>query len=367
MKVFLLKTPEYNEEGFIDVHRLLETFEGPIEFIKVDVEFDAEKFPFLKKFYPDFKFKYPSDSTKILFDNTYDVPLSWKELFSLCDYYRETFKIEKNDFVVLLTERRNALNWFSADNNERSFFVHVNEWETYTNSNPKYPIAYQIVENILQILMKSDITNPENAHIHKKPLGCMNDMCNNKEDVILKLQTANICDACLTKIHDENVDEDILHQAFMIFEGVRNELIYKKRLNPKSKVKQYPVSVTKDDKIMIYDLNKEIRLTPLYKALYLFYLSRTEGVLFKDLVDHQSEILSIYKRLSISDDLSEIEERIKILVNPLENSFNIAKSKINKSIADLLGEPLSKFYKIDGNRGKPFKINISRSLVQYKQ
>ncbi|TAG58974.1 MAG: hypothetical protein EAZ27_01125 [Cytophagales bacterium] len=142
MKIYLLKTPDLSEQEFNNVYNLLDTFEGPLEFLKVDFEFDTDKFAFLKKFYPDFKFKYESDITKTKFDNERSIPLSWRELFSLCAHYRHSFNLLSTDFVVLLTNRRNALNWFSAFDNDKNIFVHTNEWETYTNANPKYPIAH---------------------------------------------------------------------------------------------------------------------------------------------------------------------------------------------------------------------------------
>lgn len=366
MTIYLLKTPELSEEKFQNTCNLLETFEGPLKFLKVDLEFDKEKFPFLKKFYPDFKFKYASDVTKIEFNQDRGTPLSWQELFSLCTHYRETFNIEKTDFVVLLTSRRNALNWFSSVDNSQNIFVHTNEWDSFTNANPKYPIAYQVLENIMQFLMKLDIENLNEPNIHKNPKGCMNDFCNNKEDVILKLQTANICDKCMEKIHAENIDTEIIEQAFRIFEGVRNELIFKKRTTIQKKAAQLPLTITNRNKILIDKLNLEIRLKPMEKALYIFYLKQKEGVLFKNMVDYQSDLFEIYGKISTSDDTEVQEERIRLLVNPLENSFNVQKARINKTITDLLGEEIAQFYKIDGTAGNPFKINLSKDLIQFQ-
>lgn len=56
--------------------------------------------------------------------------------------------------------------------------------------------------------------------------GCMNDFCNNKTQIIIKLQTANICDTCVQKIKDEKVDTKILKQARTILDGIRNEFVF---------------------------------------------------------------------------------------------------------------------------------------------
>lgn len=134
MKIYLIKTPEYNSESFKDVCELLCSFDGALDFISSEYEFDKEEFPFLKKFNLDFLFKYDSPLKKVNYNNGQELPLSWRELFSLCEYYRSKFNIENTDFVVLLTSRRNALNWFSHCSNKKAF-VHTGDWELFTNAN----------------------------------------------------------------------------------------------------------------------------------------------------------------------------------------------------------------------------------------
>lgn len=365
MRIYLLKTPEFSEDEFHNVFSFLETFEGPLEFLKVDLDFDKEKFPFLKKFYPEFKFKYESDITKIEFDNERGAPLSWRELFSLCQYYRKTFNIESTDFVVLLTNRRNALNWFSAFDKNKNIFVHTNEWETFTNANPKYPIAYQVVENVIQQLMKLDIDNTNSEFIHKTPNGCMNDFCDNKKEVILKLKTADICETCRNKIQSEKIDNKVIEQAFRIFDGVRNELIFKIQPQPQQ---QPPITITNQNKIFIGNL--EIRLTPLRKTLYLFFLKNKQinekGILFNNLSDFGAELLNIYKKVTVTGDLERINNSINSLVSQRGNSFAMEKAKINSIISETLGDNLATEYIISGQRLKPFKINLSKDLIQFQ-
>lgn len=366
MRVYLIKTPEFSEEEFQNIYNLLETFEGPLEFLKIDLDFDKEKFPFLKKFYRDFKFKYESDTSKIYLNNERGMPLSWRELFSLCTYYRETFKIEICDFVVLLTNRRNALNWFSAFDINRNIFVHTNEWDSFTNANPKYPIAYQIIENVMQFFMKLDIGNPNDPNIHFKPRGCMNDFCNNKGDVIIKMQTANICNDCMKKIHTENIENNLIAQAFRIFDGVRNELIFKTRAINHNNTIQYAITVTKQNRIFVGDL--EIRLTPLRKTLYLFFLRNKlvneNGILFNELSNYYQDLLKIYMKLTVSSEQEVIETRINSLVNSLGNTFAMEKSKINSIISDTLGQDLADSYIISGQRLMSYKIKLSSDLIQ---
>ena len=72
--------------------------------------------------------------------------------------------------------------------------------------------------------------------------------------------------------------------------------------------------------------NIEIKLKPLEKTIYRFYLEHPEGVRFSDLRDHQ-EALSKYYMNYINDDDGDreyvkrvIDERIEKLVNITNNS-----------------------------------------------
>lgn len=364
MKIYLIKTPEYESEYFRDVCEFLSSFDGALEFVASEYVFDKTQFPFLQKFYPDFKFKYDSDIKKLNFDNDLGLPLSWRELFSVCESYRNMFKIDSNDFIVLLTMRRNALNWFSHCENNNAF-VHTGDWEHFTNANPKYTIAYQVIENVIQSLMRLDITNIPNINIHTDSRGCMNDFCQNKEQIILKLRTADICSDCVEKIQNEKIDEKIINQALQIFEGIRNELLFKQKFN--KQILPSPLTINEKKQILLPQLNNlEIRLNPLFKTLYIFYLSHTEGVRLNELNDFRTELLSLYNKLSVSDNNETSQLRITDLVNPFGGSFSQKKSKLNKIITDLLGDPLAKFYRIEGEPGEPFKINLPDHLIDIR-
>lgn len=359
MRIYLLKTPEFSEKEFQNVFDLLNTFEGPLKFFKINLNFDEEMFPFLIS----------ADNEKGNVKHKRETILSWGELFSLCGHYRHASEIAPSDFVVVLTDRKNELNWFSKFDEKRNIFVHTSEWDSFTNANSKYPIAYQIVENIMQFLMKIDIFPSHNPYIHIQPQGCMNDFCQNKQEVILKLQTANICETCVDKIRYENIDDRILQQVYKIFDGVRNELVYKNRRSEQNADIRLAITVTKQHEIFIGNL--EIRLTPLRKTLYLFFLtnkiSNENGILFNHLSDYKTELLSIYRRIAVEGDMEILKTRIYDLVSPLNDRFSQEKSRINALISEILGKNIAKNYMISGGRNEPSKINISTDLIQFQQ
>lgn len=363
MKTFLIKTPEYKLEYFNEVNDLLRSFEGPLEFVTSSYEFDESDHYFLNySLFPNHPFNFPTNTTKIKFDPKQRIPLSWRELFSLCSFYRELFSIDPDDFVVLLTDRSNALNWFSAFQ-ERNIFVHTAGWTKITQKNAKYPISYQVIENIMQSLMKIDISETPNDYVHDTTRGCMNDFCKNKEEILSKLRTADICDDCQQKIGNEGIDHEILSQTMTIFNGIRNELIFK--LEPK-KVDPIPIIVDENSNILLPSKGLEIKLTPLFKTLYLFFLKNEQGVKLVDLSDHYEELFKIYIKLRPGVAKESAIKSIKDLTHPFGASFNSMKSKTNRIITTLLDDPLADFYRISGSSGKRYSIKVPRNLIDIR-
>lgn len=371
MKVHLIRTPEYSNQDLHEVTDLLSSFAGLVQFVESEFIFDPYKFPFLRLDVvsemclmdePVFK-KNPKNYKE---DKYNHVILKWDQLLELCNHYRKTENIPSEDFVFLLTERSNEWNWFSFIDENKNGFVQVEGWMNYINVNQKYPASYQIAENILQALMKIDVINIPNKYVHQIARGCVNDFCENKQDVTLKLRTADICPDCVEKIEEENIDRNIIHQIMEIFEGIRKEILFKQKF--KKQVIPVQIKLNEKNKIVLPELdNQEIRLNPLFKTLYLFFLKHQEGIRLKELSGYKAELLSLYKKLSVFDETAaEMDAKITDMVNPHSGSFSQKKAKINKIIKDLLGEPLAGFYRIDGQPGEAFKINIPQNLIDIR-
>ena len=364
MNIHILKTPEVDLVTFNSVVNLQSSFEGPLTFNISYYEFLRDEFYFLQyPLYPFHFFRYTSDLTAMNFNPDMEYPLSWRELFSLCSYYRELFRIEDDAFVVLLTNRKNALNWFSASDESNNIFVHAADWELYTKVNPKYAIAYQVLENVLQVLMKADIYHAPNEFIHEIPRGCMNDLCKRKQEIIIKLQTGNICADCIARIRSEGASEAMIRQIINIFSSIRNEFIFQAQNKP---VAALPLVIDNKGCILLPNQQLEIRLSILYKTLYLFLLRYPQGKTLVQLSDYNEELIGIYRRLRPSTSIEDAKKRIFNLTHPSGGGFNPTKTRINKTITDLLGANLSAFYKISGSAGQPYFISIPRNIVDIR-
>lgn len=123
--------------------------------------------------------------------------------------------------------------------------------------------------------------------------------------------------------------------------------------------------ITDDFRLLLPDYNnREIVLNPLSKALYFFYLRHLEGVLFKHLRDHRSELFNLYSLLSPRENIDKMNQSIDDLVDSTKNSVNVLCSRIKSSFASEFQDRLASQYYITGNPGGPKSIALDRKLVE---
>ncbi len=124
-----------------------------------------------------------------------------------------------------------------------------------------------------------------------------------------------------------------------------------------------PIRITQDYRIFLTLYKKEIVLTPLLKAVYLFFLKHPEGVYFKNLPSYHAELLQLYRKFAIRGSLEKHVSTITDLVNPLGNSMNEKCSIIKKYITNLLDDSLAKHYYISGGKGELKRISINPEMI----
>ncbi|MEN9981858.1 MAG: hypothetical protein RL542_1645 [Bacteroidota bacterium] len=129
-----------------------------------------------------------------------------------------------------------------------------------------------------------------------------------------------------------------------------------------------PITVTKDFKILISNNeNLEIKLSHLTKTIYVFFLIQTEAIDIKDLKNHEKLLLSIYKNVSNQLSLDKMKESIQELVNPENESIYTHISRIKKEIQNHFEPHVAHQYFINGDKGKPKKINLSKDKISFEQ
>lgn len=123
------------------------------------------------------------------------------------------------------------------------------------------------------------------------------------------------------------------------------------------------VHVTRNGRIFLEDYGKEVVLDDLSKALYLLFLRHEEGIKIKNLSDHYRELFDYYQSISGRDDKSAMEQTIRNLVTPYNNSVNVLISRIKKSFMKAYDPALAEKYYIGGQKGEAKGISLDRSLV----
>ncbi|ARK11692.2 hypothetical protein A6C57_15895 [Fibrella sp. ES10-3-2-2] len=362
MTVHLLRTPDYNPNDFFAVLSLLQSFSATdITFQAFERETDPDEFPFLHRRVDRSRFEYEL-MEKVTYLPDRGFPLSWRELFEVCDRFRQERQLPKGDVVILLTCRPNSLNWFSATDGQRNAFVHTADWELFMPCHHKYPVAYQIWANILRMDMNLP-SNDEHPYWHQQPIGCMNDFCEKKGDIALKLRTGDICQPCWQRLIAAGAPEKLILDGLSAFNGLREQMLFQQGF--RRAVSLSPLVVTPYLNITLSQFGHlEVKMPALAKVLYLFYLRHPEGVRLKELSDHREELTYLYCRLTGTDRTPNIAERISRFVDPLDPSArNQNLSRANKAFRDILDATMAKSYLIEGEPGERYRINLAAELI----
>ncbi len=350
MKVYITSTPGYSKERIKEVTSLLGSVKGEINFVDGD-PFSEGQLTLSSPLFEDL-----SQITLLTFDT----------LFNLAKTYRKMKTIPQQDFVVVISEFKNVNRWFSATSN-RNIFVDANGWEYLTEKDSKYGIASQIVENIFQSLLEIDydkaLTDP---NIHKKSIGCINDMCGNKPEIMLKLRTGYICNSCLMRAKESNVSQLTISQIHRLMQLIRDRLMNFDFLQ--EIIQPEPTIVDSTCNVKIGDI--EIDLEDVQKTLFVFYLAHLDGLRVDALskhVQYRAKLLAIYHKLRRGGK----KETIDLLCLPYtdkSSTFQKVKSTTNRNLIGLLGNELSEFYVIDNIKGEKhnlYKIKLSPNYLQF--
>ncbi|MEN9942372.1 MAG: hypothetical protein RLZZ91_373 [Bacteroidota bacterium] len=388
-RVHLLKSEEVDQAAYHEILQQLQLFSGPLEFVStVDepVFEDDEGFEFVNSdeigrdtshSLPDemlhheicYSINEISYSEKAYYDEAPQklTRLKWDDIFDRCKSFRLKNDISEFEFVILLTDKGNEFNWFAAPNPKggRDGFVQTSGLGFYLPGFSRASIVYLIVTHLLRHLMFSSIREMSEG-VHQTSVGCMNDFCGNKSELILKIRTADLCSDCVKRLEDKQVDPLLANQVFEIMEATRSEILFRDRYSLLKKPSR--MSITGPNyKIQFPDLaNIELKLDKIEKTTYLFFLGKPEGVKLNMLDEHREELTELYLKVSPTSTRDTAAKRI----NERTDNTNTQKisetiSKIRRKINDLLGNEMAEHYIISGANGELKKIGVDRNLVSF--
>lgn len=136
--------------------------------------------------------------------------------------------------------------------------------------------------------------------------------------------------------------------------------------------------ITKDFRLILAYENREVVLTPVHRAVYLFFLKHPEGIEFKRLNEYHHELFAIYTHIMPDGDAIKMKETVDRLTNPLDNAINEKCSRIKSAFSALMDEYSASYYTINSQSTRLLPespkvwfrrlklISLPRELVVYE-
>ena len=359
MKVYISSTPDFEQDKLKDVLDTLNLTSGVLKFIQSS----------------------PLTNKQLgLIDNSYktikgDEILSFNQLFEICEWYRSNLDIDDDSFVVIITNMNIADEWFSAFRG-KNIFIDGKNWNHFTKKDSKFGIAYQVIENIFQSLINLNIEGVLDELIHQKAIGCINDYCDDKEEITLKLMTAHICPKCMDRANKLITDQSLLIHIKNSLKTIRN--VYELE-GENFEENLPPVIINEEGKVLIGNLDLELQ--EVHKAIYIFFLSNLQGVEKEKVHENANKIFNIYKKVKKrTARKTPIGNIFGYKINQQINKNNVyfvdrdeqfdrlssVRTKIKDRIVQKLGESFLKFYNItlvETNTPEIFKIDIPENKI----
>jgi hypothetical protein len=392
MRVHVLKSVEVSMARYEELLELLDSIPGPISFVpteyvptfeddehEVRVIENGKKEELTEVDFPDVPFTSNSlfseeisvNEMRMEIESSYSRPFelevyTWNDIFEKCLEYRRLMDVGDDEFVVLITDNGNEYNWFTGHDltGERNLFVQSSGWGFFTDGQSKYPVAYHAVTGVLRYLMVDNL-NELTKMVHRSAIGCMNDLCIDKKDVMFKMRTGDICAACINRISKRGISPSWVSQLFGIMESTRTRLLFRDRFEVTQQVSRISIRGIRREIYLIDFGNAQFKFTPLEKTVYFFFLNHAEGVEFNRVQDYYQELLNIYSELAPTKTTQQLEGSIAALCNPMESSLSEKVSKIRSKIISVVGDRMSEYYTIAGENSSPKRIGIDRELVVF--
>ena len=378
MTIHLFKSNDVDNQLFSRIFDLLESVPGPITFKHHerfsmeldDLELKKKVVHTKKQFEKAIETKMSSirESSENMIYRNINFPhiqevATWEQLFSKTKDYRKKHQIPENELVILLTNTANENNWFATldPRNPINGFIHCDDWNYFINCPIEFPIAYEVVALSLR---RNLYQFPENLNnlVHHHPRGCLNDFCENKRDIILKLRTGDICSDCLSSLIKFQIPQTEINHGLDLFARFRERMLFAQNAQRNKSVS--PLLINKRHQIFLPDYeNIEIKFTPLEKTLYFLFLKHPEGILMSNLFEHRQELNDIYTEIYSRGTLKEMERSIQDLSNATKNSASEKISSIKRKFTDSIGKNLIEPYIIKGPNAEPRKIDLDRQLL----
>ena len=372
MNVHILKDEKLSQNIYNEVIETLQSFNNPLIFLKSTKKITLDEIDLESETMQEEDFNRQASYSSIMHSSFSIFPIKRKvaqpkDILKTCYEFRREKDIGDDDFVILLTEKANNLNWFSFGDYNNNAFIHCSDWGYYLGCNSSYPISYEIIVNIYYMILFEDI-NDIRKHTHKIPEGCINDFCKQKKDIKLKMRTADICSVCQNLMIKRNFPMAISTQMFEIMEHLRTKMIALERFARNRGASKVDFrGYTR--RFFLTDLDDlEIKLTPLEKTVYHMFINHPEGIIANCITDFKQELHDLYTIFYNGDNLANFKNSINNLCDYFNPSMQEKISSIKRKITNSVGSNMAKYYIIEkDNTDDKYKIKLDRNLISFVQ
>ena len=134
----------------------------------------------------------------------------------------------------------------------------------------------------------------------------------------------------------------------------------------KNAIKVSRLIIAKDCTILLADYQKDVKMEPIVKAIYLLFLKHQEGIAFKHLPDYRKELADIYQKIKPFGLTERAIRSIEDVTNPLLNSINEKCSRVRAAFLPEVDAALLEQYIITGKSGEVKKVTLPRELVVWE-
>lgn len=162
-----------------------------------------------------------------------------------------------------------------------------------------------------------------------------------------------------------NIMQDVREKIEQLRQYGISEMVLKSLLKPQIKLSRMQITETGHIFLPDYDY-KEIKMTPLVKAVYFLFLRHPEGILFKTLPDYKEELSDIYSKLSGRSSDEAIRQSIDDLTNPCSNSINEKCARIREAFIREFDDSLARYYYVTGNRATAKSVKLPHHLIDWQ-
>ncbi|EJF10604.1 hypothetical protein [Pontibacter sp. BAB1700] len=301
MNVHIIRDTDFPVEQYEQVMKLLQATPGLISFIRTKDNLASAALALSSGEHVGERMSV-NQKGKLTARREHFLGHSFSYFFNHCDAYRERWTIPSKDFVILLTPESNSLQHLAAFQDDAlNVFIKTSEWGEYLDCSAIYPITFTVMTQVLHKLYCK--TMYARRSLHDKAEGCIGDYCRNKEEVIFKFRTADICMKCINGMIAAGVSQEYLLQAFPLFEKMRYEMLFKQKYEFVLRHRRIHISRSTGRSqgitVSFPDINKHVKLNPKRATLYLFFLIHPNGVALSDLEkpDYYEKLKYLYSNL----------------------------------------------------------------------